>query len=261
MLVLRRCRLAMHRAPAERSDVFATAGLDTSAQKGVASDWREVIHKRLRGDFDSIDTGPGTADTENGLGWQPQSYWFIDRVFETYSRALLVWRIEPDRCDSCATLPFDSGGLWHDYIGFAGGVDADAKASFAKLNSTGLPDGAAKYRAWIVEAFPTLGDYVTGRTLPSKQAATSEVVPELNPFAWSWELRHPKSSRCEALVLDRGFMSRVDRKALLMWLEETLSDPEWKRALQTLPAVLPDYPSDTDAKNAAMVHLASSANV
>jgi hypothetical protein len=237
----------------------ATAGLDESTTKGESSDWRYVFLNRYLSDFSENENSPRTKQAEHGYGWGEQSYWYIDRVVDTYARALLVWRIDPAACARCVTLPFDSGGLWHNYFATAANATDEQKREFITEDSSALPRGADFYQKWVETAFVDAADYVDGRTPPTHDASHSGVLDVANPFTWSWELRHEKGVECQALTLDVGFMTRNDDKVFWSHFfdDSRLDDGTWDALLSTYPKTIQIVETLSGALDAAIDHVAS----
>jgi len=189
-----------------------TQGLSSQITKSLHSDWRVVVLNRLIGQYSVIPTSASTSAAEKGLGIAPSAYWFLSRVDNLYGRVLMVWTAKGSVSPNSRLSPFDTGGIWHDHLEadppFSSPSD---KAAFVSQYTMVPADGFPVFSEWLSTAFAGPHEYVAAAASEPYYIIHERLASCKSAFAWSWELRTPKSDLPSSdLALKAVFWERSD---------------------------------------------------
>lgn len=166
-----------------------TQGLKQDDMTRAAShDWKQVLFRRLRSEYDQITRGSKTAEAETGLGMAPSAYWYVSRLEPdfAYVATLSVGAGGPH--GPGMTCPFDTGGLWHDKLTLVAPLTEDEKRQLLVDHGYEVDAFHPTMEDWLNAAYPPKPvDHYSGGTKPRHL-----IVPEIevggSARSWTWEL-------------------------------------------------------------------------
>ena len=208
--------------PARQQQVIAPPWVSGLRPKVKGRDWREAVASIILNEMERLPVGEKTAEAEAGLGLKSSLYWYILRAEELFGYAVFLWRANVSDWlpDQGGMSPFDSGGLWHDYIQTTSPlVDDEAKRVLFAQNSRGLRGWNDVFRSYLSDNYDNPQDYILG--LPPRFGVPQILKQSPNSAqAWTWEARVAREAFNAGLVaLQTLYWRQNQEDSFLLWIE------------------------------------------
>jgi hypothetical protein len=159
--------------------------------------WQQIMLNRLNWEFGVLHPSASTQSAEIGLGYPPSAYWSILRSDAAFAQMATIWQVSLDEWPSgqpangSSVTPFDTGGLWHDYLKADPGFrDRADKRDFARNHGYRVVGAASLFSQWLAGGYPSSPrGYVDG-DVPMKHIPRVILDSAQNTSrAWTWEMR------------------------------------------------------------------------
>jgi hypothetical protein len=188
-----------------------------------AAPWQEVMFRRLRGEYASLESGSRTLDSEDVLGISPMTYFYVGRTIPRFGHFVVCANGHlPEVCLTTEVAPFDSGALAQNWLVTAPPYGPDGKAELVTRSSLGAHDYEASMDPWLDAAFDSVAEYVDG--VRPRYAAVPEVLLDISPgdsSIWTWEARLPTQDyRSAPVAPERIFFKSGLLERYLDWVDE-----------------------------------------
>lgn len=190
---------------------------------GEASDWQQIVYRRISSCHAQIRSYHRTLAAEKGLNFHPSAYFYIGRCDPSFSEHVLIFS-RPTSQESQVT-PFDTGGFWHDHVCTHPPTPPLDKPAFVESHSFGVEDYYQQFCRWGREAFPNASDYIWGTTSPQTLYALQINLDNNNPDSrcWTWEGRVSKATCYGRLATIKLFLQDIRYRQYTTWVRNNPS--------------------------------------
>ena len=190
------------------------------------SRWRLTVALVILDQFEKVDQGEKTMETEAGLGIPPSWYWFVSQANTYFGNGVFFFLVETEGWsdNDRGVCPFDTGGLWHNKISTYPPIDPSDKDSkrtlFARYDRR-LKLWDVSFKDYVYQNYYRVTEYIEGKA-PTKGSGVAEIVkgPPNSSFAWTWEGRVERVNIAEKAKIVKLYCQEQAKSAFLNWLEE-----------------------------------------
>lgn len=156
-------------------------------------EWIRTVAFILLEEFEKIHQGDNTVIAELGLNIPTSWYWYIGRTEKAFGHAIFFSSVAKNGWaeEEGGMCPFDTGGLWHNYIETNQRHDihdVDFKKSLFDKHNKPLENWPDVFREYIRRNYINFSNYVKGE-IPGEGVTDIIKGPPNNSKAWTWEGR------------------------------------------------------------------------
>jgi hypothetical protein len=153
-----------------------------------------------------------TRAAEAALGFAPSLYFYVGFAHPDFGDAVLVYEPESFDANPGGATPFDTGGLYHQYIRADGVTTPDERRTYVARHEVGLDQWRAQFAAYLAAHFSTPAAYVRGDR-PIVDDASRRLSTAADRRAWTWEVRlyrdHPAFDQLRAAYLSFDYFEEI----------------------------------------------------
>ena len=183
--------------------------------------WMERLADLVLGRTQNLDTGDSTREAERELGIAPSFYCYVGRSEGAFGWAILLFDVETERVrdDDRGICPFDTGGLWHQFIRCRTSLSNDERRALFAKHDRKLREWPTAVVEYLSANYGQVVDYITGKP-PREPVEEFLPQPANSSRAWTWEGRARREQAMELLIAKELYWSADAKNRFLNWLEE-----------------------------------------